>query len=88
MTPIWGVLAAVGAVAFVVGARSADAPAAWSIYLVNLVFWSGLAVTGQMAVGIVLDHFGALGLERHPISPGRVAGIALLIIGVFLLKRF
>jgi hypothetical protein len=46
VTPIWGVLAAVGAVAFVVGARSADAPAAWSIYLVNLVFWSALAVTG------------------------------------------
>ena len=46
MTAVWGVLAAIGAVAFLIGARSADAPAAWSIYLVNLVFWSSLAVTG------------------------------------------
>ncbi len=46
MTPVWGVLAAIGALAFFLGARSADASAAWSIYLVNLVFWSALAVTG------------------------------------------
>jgi len=46
VTAVWSVLAAIGAVAFLIGARSADAPAAWSIYLVNLVFWSSLAVTG------------------------------------------
>src|SRR5438445_631328 len=46
VTAVWGVLAGIGAVAFLLGARSADAPAAWSIYLVNLVFWSSLAVTG------------------------------------------
>lgn len=40
------VLALVGAVAFVMGALSGDARQAWAIYLVNLVFWSGLAVTG------------------------------------------
>src|SRR5439155_328320 len=28
------------------GARSGDPRAVWSIYLVNLVFWAGLAVTG------------------------------------------
>src|SRR5256712_5617846 len=46
MTVFWGLVAAAGAVAFLTGARSADARAVWSIYLVNLVFWSGLAVTG------------------------------------------
>jgi len=45
VTPVWGVLAGIGAIAFLLGARS-DAPGAWSIYLVNLVFWSALAVTG------------------------------------------
>lgn len=49
---------------------------------------AGLAVTGQMAVALALDHFGLLGLERHPISLGRVAGMALLVAGVVLLKRF
>src|SRR5207247_368816 len=46
MTIFWSLVAAAGAVAFLGGARSHDARAVWSIYLVNLVFWSGLAVTG------------------------------------------
>src|SRR5437870_13460556 len=46
MTIFWGLVAAAGAVAFLTGARSGDPRAVWSIYLVNLVFWAGLAVTG------------------------------------------
>src|SRR3977135_857178 len=46
MRAVWGVLALLGAVAFVMGALSGDPRHAWAIYLVNLVFWSGLAVTG------------------------------------------
>ncbi|HLJ54232.1 MAG TPA: DMT family transporter [Chthonomonadaceae bacterium] len=49
---------------------------------------SGLAVGGQMATAVVLDHFGALGLERHPVTPARIAGVVLVVAGVFLLKRF
>src|SRR6058998_1836481 len=47
MTLFWGLVAAAGAVAFLTGARSGDPRAVWSIYLVNLVFWAGLAVTGR-----------------------------------------
>jgi Ni/Fe-hydrogenase subunit HybB-like protein len=47
------VLALVGAVAFVMGALSGDARQAWAIYLVNLVFWSGLAVTGPAIAGMM-----------------------------------
>ena len=43
MTTFWAVLAALGAVAFL---TASDSPRAWSLYLANLVFWSGLAVTG------------------------------------------
>jgi hypothetical protein len=46
MTIVWGLVAALGALAFLVGVRSGDASRIWSIYLVNLVFWSGLGVTG------------------------------------------
>jgi hypothetical protein len=46
MTALWGALAALGALTFVWSAAAGDAAHAWSIYLVNLVFWSGLAVTG------------------------------------------
>jgi hypothetical protein len=50
MTAFWGVLAALGALAFV---TASDWPRAWSIYLVNLVFWSGLAVTGPAIAGMM-----------------------------------
>ncbi len=46
MTVLWGLIVAAGAVAFLTGVRSADPTHVWAIYLVNLVFWSGLAVTG------------------------------------------
>ena len=41
-----GLLVLLGAVSFVLGATSPDATHVWSIYLANLLFWSGLAVTG------------------------------------------
>jgi hypothetical protein len=43
MMVFWAVLAALGALAFL---TASDWPRAWSIYLVNLVFWAGIAVTG------------------------------------------
>ena len=53
MTILWGVLAALGAIAFLLGVFSADAAGTWSIYLVNLVFWSGLAATGPAIAGMM-----------------------------------
>ena len=45
-----------------------------------------LVVAGQMATAITLDHFGAFGLASHPVSLSRLAGAALLIAGVVLIK--
>jgi Ni/Fe-hydrogenase subunit HybB-like protein len=45
MTVLWGVLAVLGAVGFVWG-LSVDPREAWSLYLVNVVFWSAIAATG------------------------------------------
>src|SRR3989441_12922931 len=53
MSVIWGLLAALGALAFVLGVNSAEAARVWSIYLVNLLFWSGLAVTGPAIAGMM-----------------------------------
>ena len=50
MTAFWGVVAAIGALAFV---TTSDWPRAWSIYLVNLVFWGALAVTGPAVAGMM-----------------------------------
>lgn len=43
-----------------------------------------LTVAGQMVASVVVDHFGLLGFPQHPISVGRVIGIVLLVIGIWL----
>jgi transporter family-2 protein len=38
-------------------------------------------VTGQLVVSAMLDRYGVLGLERVGLTPLRVAGFALLLVG-------
>jgi hypothetical protein len=45
MTMLWSVLAVIGAGSFLWG-LSADPKEAWALFLVNLVFWSGISATG------------------------------------------
>lgn len=45
-----------------------------------------LLVLGQGLMALALDHFGALGLPREPVSLTRLAGIALLAGGMLLLR--
>lgn len=45
-----------------------------------------LIVAGQMLATVALDHFGAFGLEQHPVSTARLIGAALLIAGVVLIR--
>jgi transporter family-2 protein len=45
------------------------------------------AVAGQVVAAVALDQFGALGLERHPVTPLRLVGLALVIGGVVLVRR-
>lgn len=47
-----------------------------------------LIIAGQLAVSLLLDHFGWLGLPVQPISAGRVVGALLLIAGVVLIRKF
>lgn len=46
-----------------------------------------LLVAAQLAVGVMLDHHGMLGLALRPIEPGRLAGIGLLLAGCWLVLR-
>ena len=45
-----------------------------------------LLIAGQMLGSIAFDHFGLLGVPVHPISVVRVAGAALLVGGVILIR--
>lgn len=44
-------------------------------------------VLGQMLVGMFIDHFGFLGVERNPISLSRLVGILLMMGGLYLVLR-
>jgi transporter family-2 protein len=46
-----------------------------------------LALLGQLAMAMVADHFGWMGLPEHPITLTRLAGVALLGAGVWLITR-
>lgn len=46
-----------------------------------------LSVTAALIVSVLLDQFGALGLRQHTASPVRLIGCALLVVGVWLVKR-
>lgn len=47
-----GAVAAAGAIAFALGVAQA-AQRTWAIYLINVLFWSGLSVTGPAIAGIM-----------------------------------
>jgi transporter family-2 protein len=47
----------------------------------------GAVVAGQMVVALALEQAGALEVARHPITPVRVLGVALIVAGVVLLRR-
>lgn len=46
-----------------------------------------LLVTGQMLASVTFDHFGWIGLAQRSLDLSRLAGVALLIGGVVLIRR-
>ena len=42
---------------------------------------------GQIISMVVIDHFGLFGALQHSVSSQRFAGLALMIVGVFLTVR-
>ena len=47
-----------------------------------------IAVAGQMIAAVAIDHYGAFGLDRAPISAGRLIGVLLIVAGVVLVRCF
>lgn len=44
-------------------------------------------IAGQLAVSVIADRIGVLGLERVPITWHRLLGVALLAVGTWLIVR-
>jgi len=47
-----------------------------------------LAIASQLLMAVALDHAGMLGVPHRAISGGRVLGIALVIVGSLLVRRY
>jgi bacterial/archaeal transporter family-2 protein len=45
-------------------------------------------IAGQLSASVVVDQLGILGLEKNAITAPRLAGIALLAAGTFLVARY
>jgi transporter family-2 protein len=45
------------------------------------------AIAGQLAAALVLDHYGLLGLERHPVTIVRALGFVLVLVGAALVRK-
>lgn len=48
----------------------------------------GIVIAGQILMALILDHYGYLGFQRHPVNLMRVTGAMLVIGGVFVVHRF
>ena len=48
----------------------------------------GLTVTSALIASLVIDHFGLLRMEVHPMSWVRTLGATLLVGGVILISKF
>ncbi|MFM1770170.1 MAG: hypothetical protein RJA22_2699 [Verrucomicrobiota bacterium] len=46
-----------------------------------------LAVLGQGAAALAIDHYGLFGVPRQPTSLPHIAGFGLIVLGVALLRR-
>jgi bacterial/archaeal transporter family-2 protein len=44
-------------------------------------------ITGQLTASVALDRLGVLGLEETPLTAERMAGVALLLAGTYLVVR-
>ncbi|MGQ1889661.1 DMT family transporter [Thermophagus sp. OGC60D27] len=45
------------------------------------------SIAGQLIVAAVIDHYGFFNVAVHPVSLSRIAGILMLILGIFLIQR-
>jgi transporter family-2 protein len=48
---------------------------------------TAVVITGQLAISVVIDRFGLLGVARQSIGAQRIIGLLLLVVGVVLVVR-
>lgn len=47
-----------------------------------------VVVCGQLIMSLILDHFGWLGFDKHPVNWQRIVGATLVISGLLLTQKY
>ena len=50
--------------------------------------FTGLTVTASIATSVALDQLGWVGFRQHTASPARLAGCALMVVGLWMVAKF
>ena len=80
-TPWWAYLGGVGGAVFIYAMLA-------TAQKVGAGVFTGLTVTATLITSVALDHFGALGVDKHPANPMRLVALAMMLAGIGLLARF
>ncbi len=80
-TPWWAYLGGIGGAVFIYAMLATTQKVGAGVF-------TGLTVSATLITSVALDHFGALGLDKHPINPMRVVAMMLILTGMGLLARF
>jgi bacterial/archaeal transporter family-2 protein len=46
-----------------------------------------LIIIGQLLTGVVIDHFGLMGVAARPLDAWRALGVATLVLGAYLIAK-
>jgi transporter family-2 protein len=57
----------------------------WTVRALGAGGLTAATITGQFALALVVDHFGWLGIERQPVTLAKLAGVALVAAGTWLI---
>ncbi len=60
---------------------------AWATPKLGVATSLAAVVAGQLVLGLLIDHFGLMGVPRQPISLARLGGTAMVIGGMLLVRR-
>jgi bacterial/archaeal transporter family-2 protein len=59
----------------------------WTVRALGAGGLTAVTIAGQLGVAVLIDHYGWLGVDRSPVTVAKVAGIALLALGTWLVIR-
>ena len=59
----------------------------WTVRALGAGGLTAATIAGQLALAVVIDHFGWLGVARSPITAAKIFGIALLALGTWLVVK-